>query len=69
MVYRNEDRVIHQEPITPEEMPKTVVCPSCKCPYDLWFNGGELDARSCCGKTYALEASGYRFVVYDGELR
>lgn len=30
-------------------------CEVCCRQYRLWFNGGELDYKECCGRQYALK--------------
>lgn len=38
-------------------------CKGCGKNIRLWFNGGELDERQCCGYTYRLEHKRIDFVV------
>jgi hypothetical protein len=39
-------------------------CVICGARIYLWFNGGELDQKQCCGLTYQQEARGYDLVIY-----
>ena len=38
-------------------------CLTCGEVVDLWYNGGELDWKECCGLFYRLEAPKINFVV------
>lgn len=40
-------------------------CLTCHKPITLYYNGGELDGRSCCGLAYELQTRGTDFVVRD----
>lgn len=33
----------------------TIECLKCKKPIRLWWNGGELDQKECCGLMYRTE--------------
>lgn len=37
------------------DLPMTVTCATCGRSDRLWFNGGELDAWTCCGVRHTLE--------------
>lgn len=41
-------------------------CVVCGKPIELYFNGGELDERQCCGVSYSLEAPTIDFVIRGG---
>ena len=41
-------------------------CLRCGKAIKLWFNGGELDQRECCGLFYRLQSDRIDFVVHDG---
>lgn len=38
-----------------KDFPVVLECRGCGKRIKLWFNGGELDRRSCCGYVYELE--------------
>lgn len=38
-------------------------CKGCGEDVTLYWNGGELDSKSCCGFTYSLQSRGIDFVV------
>jgi len=40
-------------------------CKRCGREIELWFNGGELDERECCGLIYGLVAPRIDFVVAE----
>lgn len=40
-----------------------VPCKGCGRTIRLFFNGGELDRKQCCGYEYETEATGYRLVI------
>lgn len=42
-------------------------CYGCGRDIVLWFNGGELDSRECCGYSYSLEHVRIDFVVIAPE--
>lgn len=46
------------------EWTEPVVCRGCGKEVRLYFNGGELDTKRCCGYTYALEHGEIYLVVY-----
>lgn len=53
-------------PLTKDSVESGVVdvrCRLCGRLVRLWFNGGELDRQTCCGVSYALEATGYELIV------
>lgn len=55
------------ERIENPDIPYKGVCRKCGKPFTLWFNGGELDEKRCCGITYALEHGDIFFVARDGK--
>jgi hypothetical protein len=40
-----------------------VTCRGCGRLIHLWFNGGELDVVTCCGRRYRSEVIGYQLVI------
>jgi hypothetical protein len=40
-------------------------CRGCGKIIELWFNGGELDYKKCCGYWYALEHGPIYLIVQD----
>ena len=41
-------------------------CLKCGKVLELWFNGGELDYKECCGLTYMLQHGRFDFVILEG---
>lgn len=62
-----EPHVLEHVPCVPAD--KKVLCPLCGKEFWLFFNGGELDGRWCCGRMYRLEHCGIALVVYDDQTR
>ncbi len=44
-----------------------VSCPRCGKEHQLWFNGGELDEKKCCGLVLYLEHVRIDVVIADDE--
>lgn len=52
--------------ITADQMPFVFTCPTCKEEHTLEFNGGGLDAVTCCGKRYELNIELISLSIIDG---
>lgn len=59
------DTEVHR---VPDFLSGDTQCIRCGKTLHLYFNGGELDSRTCCGLEYAQESRGYDLVVRDPSL-
>lgn len=55
-----ESREVFTEDPTVERLP----CRGCGKVIELWFNGGELDTKACCGYVYSLSHGPIYLTVY-----
>ena len=49
--------------IVPDFDSGTINCRGCGREISLYYNGGELDERRCCGYEYRTEATGFQLVI------
>lgn len=46
-----------------------VSCTRCGKTLTLYYNGGELDEKHCCGLTYRTETQGIDLVIYEDDSK